>query len=433
MKWLKIAGRILLGFVIAIFALIGLLYVTRGTPNTGVYAFGDSAGPPAPGDTGFLRSVELLTQTGLASGHRVEILTNGTGTYPRLWQDLRAAQKLITLHVYYWKPGAIADTLKQVLTERAHAGVRVLLLFDAFGAQSLTDEYRDSLTAAGVKIADYRPLRWYSLHRAQNRSHMRLIVIDDRIGYTGGFGVADHWIGDGVSEGWRDTNVRFTGPAVASMQTAFAITWAEATGELLTGRSFLSAREAPLDSSAMQTAGLLFAQPTFGITAAERFLVLTIGGARKTLFISNAYFVPDHDLKRQLMVAAKRGVDVRVLTAGPKTDVKSVRHAGHSRYEELLSAGVRIFEYSPQMMHTKTIVADGLWGSVGTMNFDNRSLAFNDESNLLVADSGFVRTLERQFVADLSRSREFKLELFQKRSLSHKLLDVWFSLGAKLL
>lgn len=138
-------------------------------------------------------------------------------------------------------------------------------------------------------------------------------------------------------------------------------------------------------------------------------------------------------LKRQLMATARRGVDVRVLTAGPKTDVGSVRHAGHSRYEELLSAGVRIFEYAPQMIHAKTIVADGVWGSVGSMNFDNRSLAFNEESNLLVADTGFARTLERQFARDLSRAREFKLELFRQRSAFHKLLDGWFGLWAKLL
>ena len=433
MKWLKIAGKILFGFLLAIFALIGVLYFTSGTPNTTVYAFGDGASPPAPGDTSFLRSIELLTHARMTTGHRIEPLYDGVNTYPQLWRDLRSARELITFHVYYWQPGAIADTLKQVLTERAQAGVSVLLLFDAFGAQSISDEYRDSLTAAGVRTAEYRPLRWYSLHKAQHRSHMRLIAIDNRIGYTGGFGVADHWIGDGVTEGWRETNVRFSGPAVAGMQAAFAIAWAEATGELLTGHGFLAAQAAPVDSSAAQVAGFLYAPSTLGITAAERFLVLSIGGARRTLFIANAYFVPDHDLKRQLIAAARRGVDVRVLTAGPKTDVKSVRHAGHSRYEELLAAGVRIFEYAPQMMHSKTMVVDGVWSTIGSMNFDNRSLAFNDESNLLVSDSAVAAALEQRFLEGLKRSREFKLELFRDRSAFHKLIDAGASLVAKLL
>lgn len=432
MKWLKIAGTVLLGFVIAIFALMGLLLATRGTPSTTAYAFGDSTGAPAAGSAQFTRAMELLTNTPLENGHEIEILLDGTGTYPPLWQDLRSAQRSIIFHVYYSKPGIIADSLKNILSERARAGVRVLMLLDAFGAQSLTDPYLDSLRTAGVKIANYRPLRWYSLHKAQHRSHMRLIVVDDSIGYTGGFGIADHWIGDGVDTGWRDTNVRFTGPAVDKMQMAFAVTWAEATGQLLTGHLFLGP-ETPRDSTAGQVAGLLYAQPTFGIPAAERFLVLTIAGARRTLFIANAYFVPDHDLKRQLMAAARRGVDVRVLTAGSATDVKSVWHAGHSRYEELLAAGVRIFEYGPQMMHSKTIVADGVWATVGTMNFDNRSLAFNDESNLLVSDSVFGRTLEQQFLADLRLSREFRLAEFQQRSFFHKLLDRAASLGAKLL
>jgi cardiolipin synthase A/B len=432
MRWLKIAGKILLGLILAIFALIGALAATKGTPNTTVFAFGDPAGPPAAADSFFLRSMALLTNTPLDPGHATELLLNGNGTYPRLWQDMRNAQSSIEFHVYYCKPGAVADSLKIIASERARAGVRVLLLFDAFGAQSLSDEYRDSLTSAGVKLASYRPVRWYSLHRAQHRSHMRLVVIDDSIGYTGGFGIADHWLGDGVSEGWRDTNVRFSGPAVAKMQSAFAVTWAEATGELLTGR-YLAGPHSAQDTLSAQTAGLLFAQPTLGITAAERFLVLSIAGARRTIFIANAYFVPDHDLKRQLMAAAKRGIDVRVLTAGPKTDVRSVRHAGHSRYEELLGAGVRIFEYAPQMMHTKTMIVDGVWSTVGSMNFDNRSLAFNDESNLIVHDSVFARTLEQQFMMDVSRSREFKLEQFRRRSAFHKLLDAGFSLGAKLL
>lgn len=432
MKWLKIASKFVIGLVLVFFALVGLLYATRGTPARLVYAFNDPAGPPAVGDSAFYRSIELLTHTDLQPGHHIEYLLNGDESYPRLWQDLRGAQRSIIFHVYYWKPGRIAETFRDVVIERARAGVDVLVLFDAFGAQDMSNEYIESLEAAGVRTADYRPLRWYTLHKAQNRSHMRLIVIDDSIGYTGGFGMADHWIGDGVRHGWRETNIRFTGPAVSQMQANFAIAWAEATGELLTGRSIAGQSGGP-SGAAEARAGLLYANPTLGSTPAERFLILSIAGARHRLLIANAYFVPSEEFTRQLITAARRGVDVRVLTAGPATDVKSVRHAGHSRYERLLAAGVRVFEYQPQMMHSKTMVVDGRWGTVGTMNFDMRSIAFNDESNLLFDDPALGAQLERQFLADLPYSKEMKLDLFRQRSFFHKGLDRTASWIAELL
>ncbi|MGQ0816200.1 MAG: phospholipase D-like domain-containing protein [Gemmatimonadota bacterium] len=434
MKWLKIASVFLAGIVLAIFALIGFLFATRDTPARTVYAFDDPAGPPAAGDSSFLHSIELLTQTELNGDHSIEILLNGDGTYPRIWQDLRAAQRSIIMHLYYWKPGAVADSLKRIISLRARAGVRVLVLLDAFGAQDLPDEYLDRLKSAGVRVAEYRPLRWYTLYKAQHRSHMRLIVIDDRIGYTGGFGIADQWLGDGRNgEGWRDTNLRFTGPALYQMKAVFAILWAEATGQLLTGKDFVGHEQAAAEASGGQVAGMLYALPTLGSTAAERFLILSLAAARARLYIATSYFVPTDDLLRQLTAAAARGVDVRVLTAGKNSDVKTVRHAGHARYAELLRAGVRIYEYQPTMMHTKSMVVDGRWSTVGTMNFDNRSLAFNDESNLLVADSVFGAALEQQFYDDLRYAREFKLDLFRRRSVLHKLLDGAASLIAKLL
>lgn len=434
MRWLKIASLVLGVLMLVVFALMGLLYATRGTPARAVRAFDDPAGPPAVSDPNFLRSIELLTHTAFHGGHRIELLLNGDATYPRLWQDMRGAQKSITLHLYYWQPGKVADTLAAILSERARAGTRVLLLMDAFGSQPMSDSYIDSLQQAGVRVAEYRPLRWYTLHKAQNRSHMRLIVVDDSIGYTGGFGIADYWLGDGhTGESWRETNVRFTGPAVAQMQATFAITWVEATGQLLTGKGLFGVPPATVDTATLQRAGLLYAVPTIGSTPAERFLALSVAGARSKLFISNAYFLPDDDLKRLLIAAARRGVDVRVITASKKTDIKTVRYASHSNYEELLAGGVRIFEYQPTMFHSKTMVVDGIWSTVGTLNIDNRSLAFNDESNLLVYDSAFARTLEASFFDDLRHSREFKLDLFRRRSAWSRLLEWSAARAGKLL
>jgi cardiolipin synthase len=428
MKWVKRLGLALVVLVLVVFALMGFLYATRGTPTRSVFAFGDPLGPPAVTDSTFLRSIELLTKTDLAGGHTVEPLFNGVGTYPRLWQDLRGAQRTLVLQLYYCKPGALADSLKHILIDRARAGVRTFLLFDAFGAQDLSDEYKDSLRSVGVRIAEFRPLKWYALHKAQHRSHIRVVVVDGNIGYTGGFGLADMWQGNGHKKNeWRETNVRFTGPSVRQLVAAFSAAWAEATGELLTGRFALDIASA--GDTMGSIAGLLHAEPAVGSTVAERFLALTITGARKTLFITNAYFVPDDDFRRMLRAAARRGVDVRILTAGKNTDVKIVRLAARRHYAELLRAGVRIYEYRPTMIHSKTLVADGVWSTIGTMNFDNRSLALNDESNLLIYDAGVGAILERQFLDDLRYSDEIRTRTFAQRSVFAKILE-WVAGGA---
>jgi cardiolipin synthase len=226
------------------------------------------------------------------------------------------------------------------------------------------------------------------------------------VGYTGGFGLADYWLGDGLHEDqWRESNVRFEGPAVMQMEAAFASAWAEATGELLTGDIFFPARGfAQLPGGAQ--AGLLYTSPTTGSTPAERFLALSIAAAHRSLYITNSYFVPDDDFRRGLKRAVRRGVDVRVLTVSAKTDVKTTWYAGRHWYEDLLAAGVRIYEYQPTMIHSKTIVVDGLWSSVGSMNFDNRSLAFNNESNLVVLDRPFGASMDSTFFNDLRYAKE---------------------------
>ena len=431
MKWVKRIGLALIGLVIVLFAYIGWLYTTRGTPTHSVLAFGETSAPPGVGDSSFLRSIELLTKTDLEPGHTVEPLFDGNGTFPRLWQDMRSAQKSLFVQLYYCKPGVVADSLKHVLLDRARAGVRIFVLLDAFGAQDITDEYQDSLRSAGIRVTEFRPLKWYSLHQAQHRSHVRIIAIDGTIAYTGGFGIADVWLGDGHSKDqWRETNVRFTGPAVRQAQGAFSAAWAEATGELLTGPLQTIP---PTSSAATANAGLLHAEPAVGSTTAERFLFLTISGARRTLYITNSYFVPDDDFRHMLRATARRGVDVRIITAGKNTDVKFVRLAARRRYEELLRAGVRIYEFRPTMVHAKTIVSDGVWSTIGTMNFDNRSVAFNDESNLLINDTAVASALERRFLEDLRNSTEIKLNEFQRRSLFAKALELIASGAAKIL
>src|ERR687896_620969 len=202
-------GLVLLGTLVVLFALVGLLTMTRGTPVSMVLALGDRDGPPPVTDSLFARTIELYTGVHIEPGNRVEQLLNGNGTYPRLWRDLASARQTITVQMYYALPSTVADTLQKYLMERARAKVRVPLLLDAFGSQNLPERWRDSLRAAGVEVATLRRLRWYSLHSASDRSHVRAVVVDGRVGYTGGFGLADYWLGDGRRDGqWRETNVR---------------------------------------------------------------------------------------------------------------------------------------------------------------------------------------------------------------------------------
>lgn len=421
MKRLKRLSLVLLAVLIGAFALAGVLSMTRGTPVEIVISEG-AEGPPAIGDSLFEQMFELYTGTHISPGNIVEQALNGDGTYPRLWADLRSAQSTITVQMYYSLPGAVADTMSAVLRERARAGVRVLFLLDAFGSQTLKKEWVDTLRAAGVEVALLRKLRWYTMHNTADRSHNRVVVVDGRLGYTGGFGLADYWLGDGLHEDqWRESNVRFEGPAVMQLQAAFATAWAEATGELIAGSKFFPADGFVARGSVH--AGLLHAQPTTGSTPAERFIALTIAGSRKTLYITNSYFVPDDDLRRLLKAAARRGVDVRILTANEKTDIKTTWYAGRYRYEELLSAGVRVYEYQPTMMHSKTIIADGVWGTIGSMNFDNRSMAFNNESNLVFLDATLGQEMDATFMADLAHAKEISLVEFRRRGRWERLLE----------
>jgi cardiolipin synthase len=403
-------------------ALVGLLSMTRGTPVRAVVAVGDKSGLPTVDDSLFSRSMELYTGLHLTSGNAVQQVNNGD-VYTALWKDLRAAQRTITVQMYYSQPGAVADTMAKVLAERARAGVRVLFVLDAFGSQNLKQEWADSLRAAGVEIGLLRQLHWYTIHNASDRSHVRAVVVDGKVGYTGGFGLADYWLGNGRRTGqWRDSNVRFEGPAVMALQAAFSAAWAECTGELISGDIFFPPAAFRPDDGGVQ-AGILFTSPTTGSTPAERFVALSIASARHTLYVANSYFVPDDDFRALLVRARKRGVDVRILTVSGETDVKSTWWAGRSRYEELLTAGIRIYEYQPAMMHAKTFIVDGMWGSVGSMNFDNRSLAFNNESNLVFLDSALGAELHATFMDDLTRSKEITLAEFRKRPWDMKLVE----------
>ena len=437
---------------VLVFALVGLPHVFRNPLVRNVLAKGSVAGVPAVSDARFGATATLLTGTRLTTGNQVQVLADGDGTFPRLWADLRSARRSVTVQMYYAGPGAVADSATRILAGRARAGVDVYFLYDSFGAQAFPRRHLDTLRAAGVRTAEFRPIRWYALDRANHRSHVRGIVVDGAVGYTGGFGLDDKWLGRGRTRAeWRETNARFTGPAVRQLQAVFVAKWAEATGELLTDVALEPEVGLPVDRSSStpwagdgsadaaraglpgDTAALIYSPPLTGSTTAERLLALSIAGARRTLYVSNAYFVPHADFVELLAAAARRGVDVRILTNGAETDVKTTWLAGRSRYESLLAAGVRIYEYRPTTIHAKTFVVDGVWSAVATMNFDNRSLAYNNEVALVTRDLRVGATLDSMFMDDLRFADEIRLDEFRRRPWTSRLLERGASLIAGLL
>jgi cardiolipin synthase A/B len=241
-KILKWTAGLIAAATIAVFALIGFQSTTRGTPVERVIAISRDGTPPTVDDSLFARTMELFTGAHLDASNSVELMENGNGTYPQLWKDVAGAQRSLTVQMYYSQPGAVADTMQKYLMDRARHGVRVLLLMDAFGSGPLKKEretWEDPLRSAGVRVAWLRPMHWWNLNKTNFRSHVRVIVADGRVGWTGGFGLADYWLGDGRHEDqWRETNARFQGPTVMELQGMFAAGWAEATGDLLAGDLF---------------------------------------------------------------------------------------------------------------------------------------------------------------------------------------------------
>jgi cardiolipin synthase A/B len=386
--------------------------------------------PPAS-DPAFPDRIARSVGTVITAGHRIELLFDGGGSFERLWADLAGARRSILLQVYFANEGEVTERTVEALAERARAGVTVRVLADAFGARALLQTHGDALREAGARVAAFRPLRWSAIGRSQRRAHSRIVVVDDRIGYTGGFGLDDRWLGpvEGEPE-WKEANVRFEGPAVAQARAAFRIAWEETTEETDGGED--GPVPEPTDAGGVR-AGILYATPRSDATAAERFLALSIVGSRRTFYAANAYFLPGRAFRELLKEAAGRGVDVRILTAGAGTDLPWVRWASRGIYTDLLRAGIRIYEYRSAMMHAKTLVVDGVWATVGSMNFDNRSLRLNEEVNLLIHDEEIGARVEAEFLADLKESREIRPAEFRRRPLRERAIEHVARVGEPLL
>jgi cardiolipin synthase len=370
-------------------------------------------------DAQFRRSMGVILGPQMIAGNRVEALVNGERIFPAMLEAIRGAKRTITFETYVYYSGTIGAEFSRALAERAKAGVKVHVIFDAVGAGKIDDEFEDEMKAAGVEVAKYNPLRWYTLAQMNNRTHRKLLVVDGHVGFTGGVGIADEWAGDAQDpKHWRDTHFRIEGPVVAQLQAAFMENWIEITGRVLHGEAYFP----PLAPAGSHTAQFFVSSPGGGGESMQLMYLLSIAAAAKRLLISASYFVPDNVEVRALADAARRGVRVQIILPGAQIDSEIVRRASRASWGGLLRAGVEIYEYQPTMYHCKVMIVDGLWVSVGSTNFDSRSFSVNDEANLNILDPDFARQQERIFAEDLKRARRITLEQWQSRPWTEK---VW--------
>lgn len=369
----------------------------------------------------FLRAVEALSGAPISHGNDVELLINGDRIFPAYLRAIREAERSVNLLTYaYWR-GDIAHEVADAICERARAGVECNVLLDWLGSVQMEGALIERMGAAGAKVRRFRPVRPYALRRLTNRTHRKILVVDGRVGLTGGVGIAEEWTGDAQDpEHWRDTHVRVRGPVVRSLQGAFAENWLEATGEVLTGEGHLPELEPLRDGAPMQ---VVRSSAGVGDTNVEALYFLAVASARRSLDLTSAYFAPRPAFTHAVAEAARRGVAVRILVPGPHIDKPVVRVSGRAVYEELLEAGARLFEYQPTMLHAKTLAVDGAWASVGSVNFDNRSFQLHDEATLCVQSERFVTGLAEAFEADLRRAEEVDLARWRQRPPAHRLRE----------
>lgn len=373
------------------------------------------------GEPSFFPTMEAYTSAPITARNAVEFLLNGEEIFPAVVDAIRSARTSITYAQYYFEDGPVARDVVEALAERCAAGVGANILLDAFGTLDMPGAYVDQLKAAGCRVEIFRSLSPLAWDRSNKRNHRRVLVIDGRLGFTGGSGVARKWMGNGrVENHWRDTDVRVRGPVVEYLQGAFAENWLEATGVVLGGDAYFPR---PLAVAGEVYAQVVRSSPAGGSFAMYTMFLLAIASARRTIFITNPYFVPDTTMEEALTAAVRRGVRVVVLVPGA-IDHNLVRQASRGKFGKMLKAGVEIHEYRAALLHSKTMVVDGVWSTIGSTNLDNRSFALNDELNLVAYDAATARRLEKIFTDDLAYSVKVDYRSWSRRGLADRFLEI---------
>jgi len=366
-------------------------------------------------DPSFLASTQALDRPGMVPGNRVSIYQNGVEIFPAMLDAISHAQTSVHLESYIFWSDEVGRRFRDALSERAGRGVEVRLLLDGVGSpKRLTKSDVDTLRRSGCHVEFFRPIRPWMLDVINRRTHRRILVVDGKVGFTGGIGFAEVWDGNAdARDHWRDTVVGIEGPAVAQMQSAFGDNWSEVTGDLLVGEKYFPA----LPAAGNVLASVVPSNPRLSSSASQTLYSVAIAAAERTISLSNSYFVPNDDSLVLLTAASQRGVNVRILVPGKINDLPVTKAGARSRFGLLLKAGAKIYEYQPTMMHAKTMVVDGVFAIVGSTNFDSRSFRYNDEIDLEVYDEDVAGRLEQMFETDLTRSRPYTFEKWANRTM----------------
>ncbi len=378
-------------------------------------------------DPQYQRALGVMLGPPITGGNRFEALQNGDRIFPPMLASIRGAQHSVTFETYIYWSGDIGRAFADALSERARAGVAVHVLLDWVGSAKVDDDFLREMESAGVQIRKFHKPSWYDIGRMNNRTHRKLLVVDGRIGFTGGVGIAPEWTGDAQSpQHWRDSHYRVEGPVVAQMQAVFMDNWMKVSGDVLHSERYFP----PLADAGSGRAQVFSSSPSGGSESMHLMYLLSIAAATKTIDLSSAYFVPDALTVEALVAAMRRGVRLRIITPGPIIDSKTVRRASRASWGPLLAAGAEISEYQPTMFHCKVFTVDGLLVSVGSTNFDNRSFRLNDEANLNIYDTAFAAEQTAQFERDLQQSKRLTHEAWLARPWHEKAMEHLASLLA---
>jgi cardiolipin synthase len=377
----------------------------------------------AAGDPEFAAYVAALLGVQSTGGNQYQVLDNGDEIFPAMLAAIDGAKRRIAFETYIFEKGTVGEQFTAALEAAARRGAQVNLVIDGIGAKVPAD-WMQRLKAAGAKIGTFGEPNWYTLEELNYRTHRKILVVDGAVGFTGGVGVADHWLGHAQDKDhWRDTMVRIEGPIARLMEGAFNENFVESMGPVAP----VVDPPAFVPPTAQDAAMVLRSSPTGGSNDLKRLYLLSIAAARRTLDISSPYFIIDESSDYALTQAAGRGVRIRVLVEGDLTDAKPVKYAGRASYEYLLEHGIELYEYQPTMMHVKTMVVDGAWSMFGSANFDNRSLELNDEMNVAVRDPALAAHFTRGFEQDLARARKLDPGEWRRRSVLQKAREHFWS------
>jgi cardiolipin synthase len=368
----------------------------------------------------FFGSALALTDPVPQTGNKIELLQNGDEYFPAMLQAIRSAQRTINFAAYIFKSDGTGREFRDALIERARAGVEVRILLDGIGSGwALDNSDVQMMKDGGCKFAYYHPVASWRMDRANRRSHRRILVVDGKVGFTGGAAFSDQWSGHAQDKNhWRDTHARLEGPVVNDLQAAFQGHWIKTFGEALTG-----AGQFPAQPEAGTLKAQVVESKSFSSAPIPMIQAVTFAAAEKRIWLTNPYCTPSDNQVDLLVKAVQRNVDVRLILPGPHNDQPLTQSAGRSAYGRMLEGGVKIFEYQPTMIHSKTMVADGLFSMLGSSNIDARSSEINEEIDVVVYDEAFGRQMEAAFEKDLAQSREYTLQEFRNRSLWERVTE----------